>query len=504
MCLICGHNVQFFNGVPTGRAPTGTIGINTAANFALYVFDGAWQLAGSAFSGAFSSTGGTMTGDVQAVRFFNGPPTGTAPQGAIAFDTSVSPYNMYVFSGGWQQIGSSTAAAMDALAICGPNVLFGAVCDSPPAGVFPRGTLWFPTAGGCVCPMEVYNNGWQCVGTGGGAPPIMKSLIFDTQGLSSITVPFDWNSSNNKIETLASGGAGGSGDNAHHGGGGGGGGGYAFKNNVALTPNTVIGVFVGQEFGTRTTFVQNNAAVVVCSASGGATGADGSAGGAGGAGGGLLVGDGGASGGAGGNGASGAGGAGGGGAGGPLGNGARGGDTGGQFSGASGGGANNGTAGIAGIDPTGGTGQPGGAIGSTGGLGCLFNTAPNITNSGTLGGSGGGPGGATSPGAAPVFQGGGAFVDTSFGPNNGCGAGGCGGAGTVNTAPSAGQNGAAGHNNSGGGGGGGGGASSVPGASGNAGSGGLIKLSWLALESVRVTTDTSTRLTTDGSTRVTA
>src|SRR6266566_644143 len=71
------------------------------------------------------------------------------------------------------------------------------------------------------------------------------TTIFKTSG-TSYTIPADWNSANNSIETIASGG-GGSAGNTTGGGDGfpGGGGAYSKTTNFAGTPGNVITIAIG-------------------------------------------------------------------------------------------------------------------------------------------------------------------------------------------------------------------------------------------------------------------
>ena len=405
MCQICGHTVEFFNGAPTGEFPAGTIGFDYSNMYAVWVFNGAWQQVGDAFTGSFQNGGGTLTYSVD-VSFFDHAPTGGAPQGQIAFDTSSSPYAMYVFSGGWQQIGSSITAALDLLAICGPNVVFGA-SNPPPAPIAgvpgsapPVGTLYIPTgSAGMLAPMYVFYppgggvlGGWQPIEFA--AIPLGGTVYITSLATTSWTAPSGFNPLNNIVEIMASGGFGHAGAAAAGGlgGGGGGGGEYAKTINVMINAGDTVGVALHWPGQTR---LEDNTSTDVCVANSGVA-AVGSTGGAGGTGGtGDTLHDGGA----GGDGGNSGGGGGGGSAGpaGPGGDGANGGTNG----GGGGGGANNGSDGA----PGGGDGGDGGAAGG-GGLGGLGSAYPMAGQNGNAGGGGGGSGGNIDLTAAPTGSGG--------------------------------------------------------------------------------------------------
>jgi len=473
MCLLCGQEVHFFAGVPTGRFALGSFAFDTSANYAPYVFDGSWQALGTAFTGGFQSNGGTIAADYQAVNFFNGVPTGGAPQGQIAFDISVSPYPMYVFSGGWQLIGTSSAAAADLLAVCGPNVMFGPSSPPPaPTNPPPKGTIFIPTNG--ETPYVFYppggGDGWQPIGLG--SVPVMNRVFLTDNTLTSWTAPAGFNPLDNKIEIVAHGGTGADGTTAPAGGGGGGGGGYAYKINANINPGDTVAVVFSLIVG-NTVSIEDSTAAICCEATWGAPGV----GPTGGAGGTFTVGDGGFTGGAGGN-AAGSGGGGAGGAAGPTGNGAAGGESL-SNSGGGGGGANGGSNGGLGGAGAGGNGGPGTGAGSVGGTGSLYPPPVIDGGNGTGGGGGGGAGGGVNAAPGGFGGGGGSFGDNYWDPANyGCTGGGGGGAGCDTTTPGGPSSpGGTGFNGYGGGGGGSGGSAlGTPGD--NVGAPGQIVITW--------------------------
>lgn len=69
-------------------------------------------------------------------------------------------------------------------------------------------------------------------------------ILTDTGGLSSWTVPDDWNDANNSVACIGGGGAGGGGTGSH-GGGGGGGGAFSYVQNLTLTPGASVSYRVG-------------------------------------------------------------------------------------------------------------------------------------------------------------------------------------------------------------------------------------------------------------------
>src|ERR1700731_3064849 len=74
---------------------------------------------------------------------------------------------------------------------------------------------------------------------------VSPKFIFCGAGNTGLTVPADWNSCGNFIETYgAGGGSGGASGAGANGGGGGGGGAYASSSNVILTPGSSISLFV--------------------------------------------------------------------------------------------------------------------------------------------------------------------------------------------------------------------------------------------------------------------
>lgn len=474
MCQVCGHNVEFFAGVPTGRAPVGTISFDTSANYAMYVFNGGWQQVGVNFGGMFQTGGGTQTTDYNAVTFFAGVPTGRAPQGAIAFDTSAIPYTIWVFSAGWQQIGVSAVAAADVMAICGPNVLFSATNPPPaPAACLPQGTIVIPVVAGPHAGYVSNNCVLEPFDVGGGPPPVFNEIFITSNAATFFHVPLDFNIANNKIEIIARGGSGGL--TSSLGGGGGGGGGYAWADNVNLTPGTNVTVHFGFADG-ETVYMMDNSSTIICQASNGRYGNH-TAGGAGGV---KLVGDGGNPGGKGGS-ATGSGGGGAGGAGGPLGPGGDGGNSLGN-SGGGGGGANNGAAGQvsvgSGSGANGGTGDGGTGAG---GLGMTYPPPLNDGGPGLAGGGGGGAGGAPNSIPGAFGLGGTANGDHFYGGANKafCGGGG-GGAGddSLVYGPYGASTGGSGFNRGYGGGGGGSGGDAAGGAGPAGGCDGEIRITY--------------------------
>lgn len=229
---------------------------------------------------------------------------------------------------------------------------------------------------------------------------------------TSWTVPSDWNSANNTIETIGAGGGSGSGyasggSSSRNAGGGGGGGAYSKTTNLTLTPGASVSYQVGTSVananGGDTWFNGASLAASSVGAKGGGGGANGSVSGsgAGGAGGASASGIGTVkySGGAGGTPTQndGSGGGGGGGAGGPSGaGGAAAGNS--AANGGGGGGANGGSSGTGstggnGRLGTGGgaTGNPGGAASSgtgAGGGGALSSTTVNHSVANLTGGAG--------------------------------------------------------------------------------------------------------------------
>lgn len=483
MCQICGHNVVFFNGVPTGRQPLGTIAFDISDSNAAYVFNGTWQKLGTPFVGP-TQTGGVLTYGPDVV-FFNGAPTGSAQQGTIAFDISVSPALMFVYNQGWQQVGASSGGVLAGQTVCGPNILFPPTAPppvpvpnspNPPPGT---GTIIIPPTG----PPYVWyppGGGWIPIFIGGAVPVTFTEYITDTT-LTTWHVPASWNPANNRVDLIAAGGRGADGTFSGPGGGGGGAGGYAFATNIALAPGELAQIQVGN--GGSNSFLKDHLGNDLVDASGGAD----ASGAGGGAGGGLVVGDGGNPGGSGGS--AGQGGGGGGGAGGPDGAGQGGGD--GDVGGGGGGGSNGGNPGNpSGGDSgaVGGNGGPGAGGGGAGGAGGTYVIPLNDGQGGAGGGgAGGGGGGGISvipniPFVPPFGPGGQAGGDTSLGAGHGAGAGGGGGGGansggSVNDFP-----GAIGGNSQlyGGGGAGGGQVGDSAGASGGGSGGaqGVIKIQW--------------------------
>lgn len=319
-------------------------------------------------------------------------------------------------------------------------------------------------------------------------------IILLTSG-SSWTVPNDWNSACNYIETFGAGGGGGSGGSAGHQSGGGGGGGYARKNNLTLTPNTSISYFIGSggtggsntasngagSNGSNTYFNGSNTTSASVSASGGTGGksgepADTAAGGTGvngdilntgGTGGSCAI--------------TAASGAGGGACAGPNGNGGNGGIGGNSNGGAGGGGADGGGAGVDSSSTAGSNGGNSGTDGTLGGTGGASGAAGNPGSDGS-GGGGGGQG---------LFNGGAGGngigrTDNSGGPNNGvtAGPGGGGGGGGGNVA---GGNGGAGGEYGGGGGGGAWGSTAPDYGSGGQGGDGLIAITYTVFSTANTT-----------------
>lgn len=289
-----------------------------------------------------------------------------------------------------------------------------------------------------------------------------------TAGTTSVTVPLDWNNSNNSVEVLGPGGTAAAGG-ATTGGGGGAGGSYGLGTNVQLTPGASIVTAVGAG-GSGTSTLFNNGAIT-CPAGGNAsTGTGGSAGGSctGASLSSTVVG------GAGGNGRSGFGAGGGGGAGGANGAGGAGGSPialsvpgggGGGSDGASAG-ANSGNGGGAG-----GAGGPGsGLVAMVGQSGNPGTWAPDTQ--GGLPNAGGGAGAqrnttttTTTGGAGGAGQ----DWDATHGAGGGGGGGGGAGAGPTNLGASNGGNGG-----QYGGGAGGGGNGAHPGAAGTSGAGLIV------------------------------
>ena len=128
-----------------------------------------------------------------------------------------------------------------------------------------------------------------------------STIIFiTTTGQASWSVPWDWNSSSNRVQLIGAGGggntgAGKSGNTGGGAGGSGGGGAYVFQTNTSLTAGTSITLQVGTSAAavvggdsyfnaTSGKYLCGNASPSVC-AKGGAAGTAGTAGGAGGSGG---------------------------------------------------------------------------------------------------------------------------------------------------------------------------------------------------------------------------
>lgn len=297
-------------------------------------------------------------------------------------------------------------------------------------------------------------------------------IFLTNSALSTWTVPDNWNSSNNSIETIGSGGAGGAGSGSGAAGGGGGGA-YSKVTNVSLTPGATVAYNVGTSslLGTGTdtyfcNFTSNCASIagsaVVVGAKAGANGTTG----AGGAGGASASGIGSTkySGGNGGTPSSLAG-SGGGGAAGKNGAGQNGGGGGGTSprGGGGGGGNGNGAAGSAGVSDGGAGGN--GYLGSGAGAGGVVQGGVGVN--GSLGGGGGGGAGST---AGATAAGGGGWGGTGTEWDAGNGSGGGGGGGGQHTV-TGGTNGAGGLGGLWGGGGGGGGGATNGGPAGGAGPG---------------------------------
>jgi hypothetical protein len=302
--------------------------------------------------------------------------------------------------------------------------------------------------------------------------------IFIISG-TSWTVPLDWNSANNSIETIG-GGGGGQSANPDFAGSGGGGGGYSKISNLSLSGGGSITVQVGaagspNSAGGDTYFNGTNLAASSVGAKGGAAGSN-------------------ASGGTGGNQAFGIGttkysggnggtdngnpygGAGGGGAAGPNGNGSRGG---GQTTGVTGGGGGGGNGG--GISTAGQSADGSSNIGGSGGLAIDGSAGGSggATRGATLGGtglhgSGGGGGGGGDGGSATASSGGAGGAGVEFDPTHGSGGGGGGGGGYFSATPG---NGGPGGSYGGGGGGGGSPTGPIFGL-GGAGSAGIILVTY--------------------------
>lgn len=297
-----------------------------------------------------------------------------------------------------------------------------------------------------------YCNGANWVETAQG----YTKTVYLTSG-TSWTVPDDWNSANNAIETIG-GGGGGAGQGSVNQTAGGGGGAYSKISNLSLVTGASVSYVVGtggagapagNDTGTAggdTWFNGTSLAASSVSSKGGAAASGSNVGSGGGTSGQGTTKYAGGSGGDTSN--SSWGGAGGGGAGGPNGAGARGGNE---------------TAGSA--NERGGTGGGGGGGGSTGGdiSSATNNGSAGGNNSGSSGGGAAGAGGAnpTAGGAGSAGGGGGGGGGTGTGPGT-AGAGGSGGTGSEWDAT---------HGS--GGGGGGGGSSTSGSGGGNAGNGGL-------------------------------
>src|SRR5262245_43383393 len=73
----------------------------------------------------------------------------------------------------------------------------------------------------------------------------VRKQIFLTPGVTSWSVPRDWNSYDNIIELIGPGGNGADATKNARGGGGGGGGGYIRSTNFAATPGASITVSIG-------------------------------------------------------------------------------------------------------------------------------------------------------------------------------------------------------------------------------------------------------------------
>lgn len=112
-------------------------------------------------------------------------------------------------------------------------------------------------------------------------------IFLTTTGVQTLSVPSDWNSGNNKVESFGGGAGGNKGTGSTTGGGGGGGGSYKFTNNVPLTPGgtcsyTIAASVFQATNGGDTWFNGASLAASSCGAKGGTTGTAGGAGGAGG------------------------------------------------------------------------------------------------------------------------------------------------------------------------------------------------------------------------------
>lgn len=169
---ICGTNVRFFAGIPTGQAPRGTLAFDVGANNAPYVSNGvSWVSVG-----AGGISGGGVTTFEPNVLFFTGAPTGSAAPGTIAFDTTAPPFVAYVFNAGWQQWGVGAGGVTGLLGVCGPNIIFppGSTPPAPPAGggpgTPPAGTIALTAPGAGVPPgssgiFVFFNGAWVPVMT---------------------------------------------------------------------------------------------------------------------------------------------------------------------------------------------------------------------------------------------------------------------------------------------------------------------------------------------------
>jgi hypothetical protein len=171
---ICGTNVRFFAGVPSGEAPIGTLGFDVGANNAPYVFGATgWMALGGGGTGG----GGVVTNEPN-VLFFAGAPTGSAAKGTIAFDTTTG-FTPYVFNDGWQKITVANGGSFLTQSVCGPNVIFfpGAPPPPPPPagggpGTPPNGTIGLPSGGGVYV---FYQGSWHLVNL---APASIPRLIY--------------------------------------------------------------------------------------------------------------------------------------------------------------------------------------------------------------------------------------------------------------------------------------------------------------------------------------